>query len=354
MTVSATPPRESSGYRCEPANLISDQADILSIWSGNLGNAAKQAAKYDWFYLGSEAGCPVVSLLRHEETGRRVGIAAAGPRRAFWNGRDVRIGVLVDLAVLPEHRSLYPALLLQRSLQQSVPGDLAALYGFPNPRAVPVFTRVGYTKTLDFRRFVRVLRSGDYLRRHFPGWLAGLVAWPIDMAMTLVDFLRSPRTKGLKAAWSIAVNPRVDDLWAMAPRGNGPILVRDASFLRWRFDRMPGMSVRYLNVVAADGRLTAWFACEEDGVTLMVRDFWTSAGHDGINPSIVMLLLREARRSAYSAVWLEFGGSERIVQVFEAAGFAERDRRPFFSYIDPESTPVCDAEWYVTSADEDE
>ena len=100
--------------------------------------------------------------------------------------------------MLPEHRSLFPALLLQRSLQQSVPGDLAALYGFPNPRAVPVFTRVGYRKTLDVRRFVRVLRSGEYLRRHFPGWVAALIARPLDLAMGAVAFMRWPRTGGFE------------------------------------------------------------------------------------------------------------------------------------------------------------
>ena len=352
--MSASSPRESSGYHCEPANLIGDQADILSIWSGNLGNAARLAAKYDWFYLGSEAGSPVVSLLIHAPTGRRVGIAAAGPRRALWNGRAVRIGVLVDLAVLPEHRSLFPALLLQRSLQQSVPGVLAALYGFPNPRAVPVFTRVGYRKTLDVRRFVRVLRSGEYLRRRFPGWVAALLARPLDLAMWAVAFMRWPRTGDLKAAWGTAVDPGVDDLWAEAPHGSGPILVRDTKFLRWRFDQMPGMAVRYLNLVAADGRLAAWFACEEKGGTLTVRDFWSREGYDGIDPSIVMLLLREARKSGYSAVSLEFGGSRKIIGIFEAAGFSERSRRPFFSYMGPDSIPERDAEWYVTSADEDE
>ena len=194
----ATSPRESSGYLCEPANLVSDRADILSIWKGNLGNAAKQAAKYDWFYVASEAGSPVVSLLRHAETGRRVGVAAAGLRRALWNGREVRIGVLVDLAVLPEHRSLFPALLLQRSLQQSVPLELAALYGFPNPRAVPVFTRVGYSKTLDVRRYVRVLRTGEYSRRHVPGWVASLVAQPVDLAMRAAGLPAGTANRGFQ------------------------------------------------------------------------------------------------------------------------------------------------------------
>jgi hypothetical protein len=352
--LSANSPLNSAGYSCEPANLVRDREDILSIWRGTLGNVASRVAKYDWFYIESEAGSPVVSLLRHTETGRRVGVAAAGPRRATWNGRGVRVGVLVDLAVVPEHRSLFPALLLQRSLQQAVPGSLAALYGFPNPRAVPVFTRVGYTRALDVRRFVRVLRSGSYLRRHLPGWAAALLARPLDLLMEAWDAVRTSGPGTHKAGWSTEVDPRVDDLWEVAPHGNGPILVRDASFLRWRFDTKPGPACRYLNVESGDGRLIAWIACEDDGACLVVRDFWSSRGYDGIDPSIVLLLLGEARRGGYSSVSLEFGGSANIIRVFEAAGFSERDRRPFFSYFSSESTPPRDAAWYVTSADEDE
>jgi len=345
---------KSSGYRCEPADLDRDRQDILSIWRGNLSNVAGQAAKFDWFYMDGEAGSPIVSLLVHAESGRRVGIAAAGPRRASWNGRVVHIGVLVDLAVVPEHRSLFPAMLLQRSLQQSVPGSLAALYGFPNPRAAPVFARVGYSKTLDVRRFVRVLRSRVYLRRRVPGWAAALVARPLDLAISLWAGRRAPEPERFKAAWSSEVEARVDALWEDAEHGNGPILVRDARFLRWRFDRMPGKAFRYLNVEDGDGQLAAWFACEDDGETLAVRDFWTIGGYDSIDPSLVGLLLREATKTGCSAVSLEFGGASNIVRILEAAGFSERSRRPFFSYFGPGSVLSGDTGWYVTSADEDE
>lgn len=354
MNLPRTSTRVSSGYRCELANLVRDREEILSIWRGNLSNVAGQAAKFDWFYMHGEAGSPIVSLLFHAESGRRVGIAAAGPRRASWNGRAVHMGVLVDLAVVPEHRSLFPAMLLQRSLQQSVPGSLSALYGFPNPRAAAVFARVGYSKTLELRRLVRVLRSRGYLQRHVPGWAAALVARPLDLAMSVRAGKRARGPEFFKASWSSEVEARVDGLWDAAAQGNGPILVRDATFLRWRFDRMPGRSFRYLNVEDGEGRLAAWFACEDDGGTLAVRDFWTSGGYDSIDPSIVRLLVREASKTGSSAVLLEFGGAPSIIGTFEAAGFSERSRRPLFTYFGAGSTPPGDASWYITSADEDE
>ncbi len=346
--------REASGYSCEPANLLRDREAILSIWKGNLGLEASLAAKYDWFYTKSEAGSPVAMLLRHAGTDQPVGVAAAGPRRASLNGRSVCIGVLVDMAVVPEHRSLFPALLLQRALQKTVPGDFAALYGFPNPKAVPVFTRVGYTRAFDVGRYVRVLRPGRYLRRYLPRWIARVLGRPLDNLMPAWDALRAREAQAFKVRWRADADPRADDLWMAAPHGDGPIGVRDSNFLRWRFDQKPETTTRYLIVEADDGRLIAWFACEDDGATLVIRDFWTSRGFDGMDSPIVWLLLREARRSGYSAVSVEFGGSANIVRVLKTAGFSERNQRPLFSYFHPESAFAHATAWYVTSADEDE
>ena len=343
-----------AGYACEPAVLALDRADILSIWASGLANAGRQAAKFDWFYLGSEAGEPLVALLRHGGTGRRVGVAAAGPRRIEWAGRETLAGVLVDLSVVPEHRSLFPALMLQRALQAAVPAKLAMLYGFPNPRAVPVFSRVGYRKSLDVGRRVRVLRTGRYLRRKLPGVVASVLARVLDAALAVRDEARWPSSRKIRAFWSDAPDARVDALWAESPRGRGPVGVRDARFLRWRFEGMPGGAFLYLNLESPDGRLLAWFVGEPEGDFLTIRDFWTRRGDDAIDAPVIATLLRQARGAGYAAVCVEFGGSARIVHAFEAFGFSERSRRPFFTYFGNAAGTEPAASSYVTSADEDE
>ncbi|MGH8863057.1 MAG: hypothetical protein ACREVZ_00170 [Burkholderiales bacterium] len=352
--MAGTPARETPAYTCERADLARDRDAILAIWRGNLGREASLAGKYDWFYTKGEAGSPIAMLLRHASSSLPVGIAAAGPRRAIWCGRNVRIGVLVDMAVVPEHRSLYPALLLQRALQQTVPGEFAALYGFPNPKAAAVFVRAGYSRTIEVRRYVRVLRPGTYLRRRLPGWVARLLGPPLDLLLAAWDSLRARGSRAFSANWRADADPRVDDLWRATPHGTGPIAVRDLSFLRWRFDHKPAAAFRYLMVEGGGGRLVAWFACEDDETTLVIRDFWTGEGCDGLDPSIVWLLLREARKGGYSAVSMEFGGSAVIFRTLEAAGFAARSSRPFFSFFGPGPASARAAAWHVTSADEDE
>ena len=95
-------------------------------------------AKYDWFYLRCPFGPPLLQLLRAGSAGTAVGACGAGRRRMLWKGREIRAGVLVDLAVAREHRSLGPALMLQQGLVAAGHNELDLLYGFPNPKAAPV------------------------------------------------------------------------------------------------------------------------------------------------------------------------------------------------------------------------
>ena len=93
-----------------------DRETVLGLWRGNLGQDARMTAKYEWFYLRCPHGEPLMQLLLDVPGQAHVGTASAGRRRLEWRGRELRAGVLVDLAVLPQHRSLGPALMLQQGL----------------------------------------------------------------------------------------------------------------------------------------------------------------------------------------------------------------------------------------------
>src|SRR3546814_9956247 len=94
-----------------------------------------------------------------------VGVGISGPRQMLFGGRRVSAGGLVDLAVLPAHRSLGPALTLQTALMEAGAKRFDLLYGFPNPKAAAVFRRVGYAPLGELSRHARVLRHGDHAHR---------------------------------------------------------------------------------------------------------------------------------------------------------------------------------------------
>ncbi|MFZ7096194.1 hypothetical protein ACOPJQ_10255 [Luteimonas dalianensis] len=337
---------QAPAYTVHEADPVRDRDLILGLWRGNLGDAGRMAAKYDWFYLQCPDGAPLTLLLRHEESGSWVGVASAGPRRMLYDGRTVLTGVLVDLTVLPAHRSLWPALSLQMGLMEAGARRFGLMYGFPNPKAAVVFKRVGYVPLCRMVRHARVLRHGDYVRRRLPAPLAVPAGWLLDT----VDRIR-PRAwrGGLRGRWQDRADEVLGALWTPASAGRGPIAIRDLAFLRWRFDASPLVQVRYLVVEDAGGTPQAWFACESRGKVLFVHDLWSGRGVAGPSREQLATLLRAAREGGYGSVSVEFGPAA-VDAVWLEAGFIARESRPVFWHPSTVDTPPS----WLTAADEDE
>src|SRR5690606_16886467 len=262
-------------YTVHEADVERDRGLILSLWSGNLGQDARMARKYDWFYRHCPFGAPLTLLLRHEESGDWVGVASAGPRPMWMDGRRVLAGVLVDLAVASEHRSLGPALMLQMALMEAGLRRFDLLYGFPNPKAAAVFKRVGYASLGALARHARVLRHAGYVRRRLPAPLAAPAGWLLDLA----DRARLwSASGGLQAQWHDRADASGDMPWSTASAGQGPVAIRDVAFRRWRLDECPLVQLRHLQVRDGGGNLVAWFACEAREHGLHVVDAWTVEG----------------------------------------------------------------------------
>jgi hypothetical protein len=342
---------DNPAYTVHAADVDRDRELILGLWRGNLGDEARMARKYDWFYRECPYGPPLTLLLRHEESGAWVGVASAGPRQMMLGGKLVHAGVLVDLAVLPAHRSLFPALSLQMALMKAGAQRFELMYGFPNPKAAAVFKRVGYVPLCKLVRHARVLRHAGYVRRRLPALLAAPAGWALDV----FDRLRlRARSAGTRGQWLEQADDTLSALWSPACAGDGPVSIRDLTFLRWRFDQSPLVDVRYLLVRDGDDRTLAWFACETRGSVLYVHDFWAARGVAGPSEAEVATLLRCARASGHTALSIELGAAAAGKGLL-ANGFVPREPRPVFWYPCGETLgAVAPSDLWLTAADEDE
>lgn len=345
-------PAAATVYAACEGEIARDRDAVLAIWRGNLGDEARMPAKYAWFYQQADAGPPLLQLLTAD--GRAVGACAAGRRRMLRDGRPLRAGVLVDLAVLPEHRSLGPALMLQQGLAASARRELDLLYGFPNPKAAPVFKRIGYRPLGELVRHVRVLRHADYLARRMPRPLARIAGFLLDQGARLRDALAHADAARLRRTWRDHVDARMQALWERSTKPDGLVAVRDLAHLQWRFDAAPQPGFRYLLLDDAhSGALHAWFATRPDGATLHVHDYWSVHG-PALGTRPLAALLRAAYRAGHAAVSVELATTPALREPWQALGFVERSRRPVFgcwndAAFDPASTPL-----HLTAADEDE
>jgi len=342
-------------YVVHEGDPLRDRDTVLSLWSGNLGQQDRIASKYDWFYLGCPHGEPLLQLLRHTESQSWVGTACAGRRRMRWHGRDIRAGVLVDLAVIPEHRSLGPALILQQGLIEAGGRQLDLLYGFPNPKAAAVFKRIGYSKLTDIVRYAHVLRHGPYLRSKMPGWLAISVGAVADLVFALADSVKRLFAKRINATWTDRADARMDALWPASPRGDGLVGVRDSTHAKWRFDDCPLARTRYLLLTQpGQDSLHAWFATQVEGGTLHVRDYWSMDGINGIDSACLLALIAAARETGHASVSVEIAANQSHLDCWIRQGFVPRSRRPVFGRWSAAADREAEQDLFLTSADEDE
>lgn len=342
---------KAPGYDVVAADIVRDREDALSIWRGNLGDDTRMSSKYEWFYLDCPHGKPLLATLRHRESDSLVGVVGAGPRRMLWRGKPVTAGLMVDFAVDAGHRSLGPALILQRQAMALVSEHADLLYAFPNERAAPVYQRAGYRHVADTTRHARVLRHGNYLVRYLPGALAACAGKLLDMADRLRLRLRS---RPMTAEWADEASDEMDRLWAESPHGDGLVTIRDAAYLRWRFDRSPLVSTRYLLLRDADGKLQAWFACQHRDDVLAVDDYWSSDAIAGIARDRVDALLVEARKTGCTVVWIELAETAARTTTWRKSGFVSRSSRPVFVYSPGIALDALAADLHLTGADEDE
>ena len=344
-----------AAYRIDPGDIDRDRDTLLAIWQGNLGQDGLMRQKFDWFYKQAPQGRPLVHLLRHEPEGQVVGVASAGRRRMTCAGKELRAGVMVDLAVVPAHRALGPAILLQQSLIRDAAASFDLLYGFPNAKAVPVFKRAGFKQLGDMVRRVRILRHSSYLARHWPRPVAWFASVFLDAFVRARDAWRSLGAGArMTAQWSSEADPRMDELWFRIKPRTTIAGVRDHAFSRWRFDASPLADARYLLVSDPDtGRLRAWFTCQTVDQVLRVCDFHGDGPGDVVNADAVRLLLQMARREGCVAVSMEAAGETAWQASWIEAGFIERGRRPVFGrWLG--TTPQADLPLQLTLADEDE
>lgn len=354
MSAVEASPRAPRGYHTRLADFGRDREAVIALWQRNLGDPARRAEKFDWFYRDCPYGAPLLILLYHDDT--LIGCTGAAPRRMHWRGAIVRAGLLADIAVDADHRTLGPALLLQEALIAAAVGRFDLLYGFPNRKSLPVAARVGYTLIGKLTRYSLVLRYAAYLRRYLPGWLATPLGAVLDRARILALAWRQPRSR-MTGEWSDDVDPRMDALWHPPFADGTPLGVRDAAASRWRFDACPLRRTRFLLLAERPaGRLHAWFACQVRGNVLCVCDYWCERGSTHVGLEVAAALVRAARHDGHASISLSLAGGAALVDGWRRAGFAVREAQPVIAkWLAADPPDLNHGEpWFLTEADEDE
>jgi hypothetical protein len=218
------------------------------IYGTEYGDGVDRDRAFDWMYRQSGDG-------RLLSTGAFAGDRLAAfygivPLRFRVDGQDLMGAQSLDSMTHPDfqRRGLFAKLgnLAYRETCREVP----VVFGFPNESALPPrVARLGWVALRPVPRFVLMLQAPPLptsLQRPGVGRLLavamGAARWRIRMAEW--GALVARRWMGLDVSEEPVIPADVDDLWQEVRDDYRVSVVRDAAYLRWRYDQHPSKAYR--------------------------------------------------------------------------------------------------------------
>jgi len=344
-------------YRVDRTDLQRDRDQILAFWRRHLPLIPHHEQHLDWGYTDNPFAPGRVWTLFGDDC--PVGVIGVLVRRLKVGNAVVLAGRLGGLAVDAEHRSLGPALMLQRAvLNDRGRGGLSAIYSsVPNP-LVPATSRAGYRSILTVSRFVRLLDTGPLLRRRLPSETAA--RWLTRPANGVLRALAGSDWRPVELCEVDEFDGRFDDLWSRAAQHWAVTTERTSAFLRWRFTENP-VDYSFTTVCAqrpGDHRITGYAVCTEDAGQVSVLDL---LAEDAAEALCVLLtsVVRWARGRGASAVVVKCAAAGPLGAALRACRFHERpDDHPITlmasSLLDEGQDRVFTsaANWHFLAADD--
>jgi hypothetical protein len=321
------------GYRVVRADLEKDKNRIIGFWNSH--HKKKMQEKYEHFYLANPAGKAKVWLLNKGEREDILGIAALFPRKLFINGYRYTAGIAGDAFVSPEHRSLGPALMLQKNVIATADNEeVDLIYLFPNHKAEAVVKRVGYQLLSNMHRRVKVLNVEPYLTRNgFPEIISRLIGPVLNNFSSIFPCEILPRlNRNITCKKITKVDGRFDELWHQNQQKRPIVGERSAGYLQWRF--APEKSgIVYAAFDKKDKKLLGYVACTHKDSFLSIRDMILPGRQEDAN-CLLTSLVRSVRRQNFQNINVLMPMSETIDTFFNKLGFHKRRTdRKIFLYV---------------------
>jgi len=345
-------------YVVAPVDAAHNEALFVGLRRASLGPEATNDALYRWQY--QEAPDPADALvLRTTQDDEAVGWVSVQPHRLAVDGKVRRAGLLVNLVVVPEHRTVLPALQLQRAATQWAREAYDLSYGYPNRAALGGFVRAGYRKMGAIRRYacplgefgLQLSKAG--VEPHLAA-VAGVGADALSPLGRKALWLRWRRRYDLE--WLDHADERLDGLWESAVAESRGRIVgdRSAAFVEWRLVRHPQEGHRLaLLVDRRGGRAVGHAAVLRIGGRARIDDFFAL---DGAYEPLLDGLLASASADGAEGVELGYLGRREVVEVLQSRGFRAREElRSVIVDAGKVDLPwLMEPErWHLTSADGD-
>lgn len=181
-------------------DLDTEHEELLAVLERNLTDLP-HARRFKWIYRDNPLG-PAWSWFACDASGEVVGVASVF-RRAMWLGRRVTVcGQVGDFAIDASHRSLGPAVMLQRATFEPVDrGSLTLCYDCPpHDRGMSTFRRIGMSTSASLARHAKLLRANRKIEGRLGEGPMARALTPVGNALLWLRDGDVPRPNGLEIA----------------------------------------------------------------------------------------------------------------------------------------------------------
>lgn len=319
------------------ADVKKDHTVLIKALQTHL-NPQADACRYEWLYCANPFGEAQVWLAL-DDSGEAVGAAAAFPRPVLVRGRQGRGCVLGDFCISERHRSLGPALQLQKEcLAGTRAGDYAFCYDFPSQRMAAIYGRLGLRPCGSLVRLAKVLGidsdvlAGPSLRR-----FAKSLARTGDLVLGWLD--KSPSSRFLFSEHRQRFGEEFTALSGDLAEHYAICTFRSATYLNWRYKDHPSLHYRVMTARTQQGKLAGYLISYRSGNAATIVDL---AGGRDEKLLQGLVLAAAARLRSEGAKRLDFPvvGDSPWIALMRPCGFFPRETSPIMAW-DGQSQPIA-------------
>ncbi|HKW94425.1 MAG TPA: hypothetical protein VJX92_21250 [Methylomirabilota bacterium] len=314
--------------RIRPVDLDADQGELLATLDRNLPDL-DHARRFKWMYRDSPLG-PAWSWFAYDpESGRVVGVASVF-RRALWiAGRVEMCGQVGDFGIDVSHRSLGPAVMLQRATFGPVEeGTLALCYDCPpDARGMSTFHRLGMKATTRTGRHARLLRVDRELGKRLGsgpvvGWIAPIGNLLLSLGRGRGTRLRDVAVARLEGRFGDEFT-KLDERLAAAGSVRGR---RAAMDLNWQYRDDPIHEYTVLTVRRRE-TLIGFAVVTVRGRDAFVVDMFGALDVGGAR-ALLAMVSRSCAAAGAEVVYVVASEENPLTGLLKAAGFRPRSEGP--------------------------
>jgi len=298
---------------------------VHKLWKENLSQYFEN--RLNWLDNENPYGQAKIFLAIFNDTEEIIGSGSSFPRKMFINGRDAIQGVAVDFNVKQDHRTVKPAVKIQRAVAEGVKeAEYDYIFVFPNQASKGVFIRVGYKVLGLSKNYAKVLRSENklinFVKISFIAKIAGFfldrVLWVMDARFSLT------KPRNLKVEILKSCDERFDKLWESAKTNYDIIGERSSTFLDWRYSKFKGQQYLFFCLFDKTKKnLNGYITYSINSNIARIEDIFA----ESINDTMVFLLLefsKQMRKQKVDSISFAYLGNDRFLTFIKKLNFVER------------------------------